>query len=67
MVILTQKQFEAEIMKVYDHAYQVGLIVGKQEGLTARYTPNEIRDIFGLEPITENNIIQKENSNGKDC
>jgi hypothetical protein len=67
MVILTQKQFNAELMKMYDHAYQVGLIAGKQEGLMARYTQNELREILGLEPIAENNILKKENSHGKDC
>lgn len=53
MVILTQKQFDAELMKVYEHAYQVGLITGRQEGVMSRYTPNELREILGLEPIKE--------------
>jgi hypothetical protein len=51
---MTQKQFNAELNKVYDHAYFVGLTIGKQEGVMSRYTPNELREILGLEPIKEN-------------
>mgnify|MGYP003297266892 CR=1 FL=1 len=53
MVILTQKQFDAELAKVYEHAYYVGLVAGRQEAVMARYTPNELREILGLEPIKE--------------
>lgn len=60
MVILTQKQFDAELTKVYDHAYQVGLIAGRQEGLLSKYTPNEIREILGLDPVTEIDILKGE-------
>lgn len=53
MVIMTRKQFNAELNKVYEHAYFVGLTVGKQEGVMSRYTPNELREILGLEPVKE--------------
>lgn len=59
MVILTQKQFEAELNKVYDHAYDVGFFAGRQEGVMSRYTVNEIREIFGLEPIEEEENYEK--------
>ena len=60
MVILTQKQFDAEIDKVYTHAYQVGLIAGRQEALLSRYTPNELREILGLEPVVDIDILKGE-------
>lgn len=56
MVILTQKQFDAEMAKVYEHAYFVGLTAGRQEGVMSRYTPNELREILGLEPVNEPEI-----------
>lgn len=55
MVILTQKQFNAELVKVYEHAYQVGLVTGRQEGVLSRYTPNELREILGLPKIEQEN------------
>lgn len=60
MVILTQKQFNSELTKIYDHAYQVGLITGKQEGAMSKYTPNELREIFGLDPINDEDYLKGE-------
>ena len=40
MVILTQKQFEAELNRVYDHVYNVGLIAGRQQEEMSKYTTN---------------------------
>lgn len=42
---------EKEIAKAFAEGYQKGLKEGELVGIEKRYTANQIREAFGLEPI----------------
>lgn len=48
---------EKEIAKAFVEGYQKGLKEGELIGIAKRYTPNQIREAFGLDPVKkgENN------------
>ena len=54
-VMLSEK--EKEIAKAFVEGYQKGLKEGELRGISKRYTANQIREAFGLDPVEkgENN------------
>ena len=48
---------EKEIAKAFVEGYQKGLKEGELRGISKRYTANQIREAFGLDPVEkgENN------------
>lgn len=40
-----------EEKSAYLKGYEAGFVAGRREGLFKQYTPNQIREAFGLEPV----------------
>lgn len=51
MIILSNKQYNAELNKVFLEGYERGKEEGKRENLYARVTPNELRRLLGLDEL----------------
>jgi len=55
LVIMSTSKYEDMINRLiagwYANGYEAGYNQGKAEGLISSVTPNEIRKIFGLEPM----------------
>jgi hypothetical protein len=48
---LTERELTAIENKNYIRGYELGYKAGKQDALSQKYTPNQIREILGLPPI----------------
>lgn len=51
MVIVTDKNYNAALNKAFLDGYRQGLAEGKREKILSSFTTNEIRELFGLDPI----------------
>jgi len=40
-----------DLSNVYFDAYQKGKATGEREAISKKYTPNQLREVFGLNPI----------------
>ena len=50
-IVISKKDYDANINKAFIKGYKLGIKAGRQEGLMAKVTPNEIRKCFGLGPM----------------
>lgn len=50
-IVISKKDYDAAINKAFMEGYKLGLQAGRQEGLMAKITPNELRKYLGLEPL----------------
>lgn len=56
MTITLLPEEEKKIIKAFVEGYERGIKHGKRIAITEQYTPNQIREMFGLDPIGgENN------------
>jgi hypothetical protein len=50
---LTEKELNAKLNQSFLKGYNSGYNAGLNEGLFGKYTPNQIREVLGLNPIIE--------------
>lgn len=50
-IVISKKDYDATITKAFMEGYNLGLQAGRQEGLMAKMTPNELRNYLGLGPL----------------
>ena len=49
---ISKKELDALLNKAYLSGYELGKKSGELEGILSTYTPNDIRRIIGLDPLT---------------
>ena len=59
---LTEKELNAQINRSYLEGYNQGYDAGVRDEMFSKSTPNQLREILGLEPIKENGVITKCNT-----
>lgn len=50
-IVISKKDYDARIAKAFTEGYTLGHKAGRQEGLMAKITPNELRNYLGLGPL----------------
>lgn len=50
-IVISKKDYAANITKAFMEGYDLGLQAGRQEGLMTKVTPNELRKCLGLGPL----------------
>lgn len=50
---IDEEKCDSLINKAYLEGYRAGVEYGKKEAMFKKYSPNEIREVLGLDPIKE--------------
>lgn len=67
MIVMSNKQYSAMLNQARLEGYHQGYEEGRNDGLTSRFTINEIREIFGAAPIHDYKPKAKMDSFAQQC
>lgn len=67
MIVMSNKQYSAMLNQALLEGHHQGYEEGRKDGLTSRFTINELREIFGAAPIHDYKPKVRTDSFGQQC